>query len=390
MHIAYLHYLYGDASALNHVRQFAAAARQLGHRVDIHDMNLAPPPEAEGEGPPPSLPRRLRSALKGRLARYLHEPKEVLWNPLYVRREMALLGPEPPDVLLVRDHTLTASCPTVARRLGIPLVIEVNAPAAEAGLYLDEYLHLPWISEALEGWKLRRAQAITTVSGALRDFLAEQHGLPPEKFTVVPNGADLERFHPRLAPDPSLPADFRGDFPVVGFVGSFEKWHGTDLLASMAARVGRERPETRFLFVGDGPERDVVTQATAELGPRIHFTGRVEHARVPSLVAAFDIGVVAEAGFYMSPLKLFEWMAAGRAAVAPRYGPLEEVIDHGVHGLLFEPRDQDALAVAVVRLLDDSELRQRLGQTAAERAHASLGWRDNARRVLEACAAARG
>lgn len=387
MHIAYLHYLYGDASALNHVRQFAEAARQLGHRVDVHAMNLGPSVD-DGDGGPPapsSVGQRLRGVLKRHLGYFLHEPKELVWNLTYMRRETELLRREPPDVLLVRDHTLTASAPTVARRLGLPLVIEVNAPAAEAGLYLDDYLHLPWISEWLEGHKLRRADAVTVVSGALRDFLVKQHGLSPDTFDVVPNGADLERFHPELPSDPDLPDNLRGDAPVVGFVGSFEKWHGTDLLAAMVCRVGEARDDVHFLLVGDGPERVDVERATAGLGDRVHFTGKVPHSRVPGLVAAFDVGVVAEAGFYMSPLKLFEWMAAGRAAVAPCYGPLEEVIDDGVHGLLFPPRDIDTLCGAVLRLLDDGALRQRLGRAAAERAHGSLSWQDNARRVLAAC-----
>ena len=389
MHIAYLHYLWGEVSALNHVRQFAAAARQLGHRVDVHAMNLAPPHDPVTDGGPPPWSRRLREALKRRLARYLHEPKEVLWNPLYVRRETALLVDDPPDLLLVRDHTLTASCPTVARRLAVPLVIEVNAPAAESGLYLDEYFHLPWVSEALERWKLRRADAVTVVSGALRDFLVEQHSLPPDKFAVVPNGADLERFHPDLEPDPELPPAFRGDAPVVGFVGSFEKWHGTDLLAAMCRTVGEARPEARFLLVGDGPERVAVEEALRPFGDRVLFTGMVPHDRVAPLVAAFDVGVVAEAGFYMSPLKMFEWMAAGCAVVAPSHGPIAEVIDDGVHGLLFPPRDSGALATTVERLLDDPDLRRRLGRAACEKARASLSWVDNARRVLEACEQAR-
>jgi glycosyltransferase involved in cell wall biosynthesis len=330
----------------------------------------------------------VRSTLKRHFGRYLHEPKELLWNPLYVRKETALLSPEPPDVLLVRDHSLTASCVRVSRRIRRPLVIEVNAPAAEAGLFLEEYFHLPFIDERLERYKLHAAHAITVVSGALKDFLIERHRLSPEKVHVVPNGADLERFDPQTPADPTLPAGF-AEGPTVGFVGSFEVWHGSGLLAQMAHRVGTRRPETRFLFVGDGPEAPNLRRATESLGERVHFTGRVEHQRVPGLVAAFDVGVVAAAGFYMCPLKLIEWMAMDRAVVAPRQGPLEELIEDGKEGLLFEPNNPEALTQAVLRLVDDPELRQRLGRTAGERARGSLSWTHNARRVLDACQEAR-
>lgn len=383
MHLAYLHYLYGDDTAHHHVRQFAEAARDLGHRVDVHGMNLGPP-DGEGNGGPPPLARRLRDWLKKRLGYLLHEPKELFWNLRYLRRETELLAPEPPDVLLVRDHALTASCVPVARRLGVPLVLEVNAPAAESGLFLDQYLHLPWIGGWLEGWKLRRADGVTVVSTALEEHLVARHRIGAEKVAVVPNGADLHRFHPGVDPDPELPADFRGR-PVVGFVGSFHKWHGTELLGRMARAVGAARADARFLFVGDGPEAGALHRDAAELGDRAAFTGRVPHARVPGLVAAFDVGAVAAAGFYMCPLKVIEWMAAGRAVVAPCQGPLRELIDDGVHGLLFPTGDADALAAAVVRLVDDPDLRRRLGRAAAERAHATLSWTDNARRVLTVC-----
>lgn len=384
MHIAYLHYLTSDASGLHHVRQFAEAARRLGHRVDIHAMNFHyQVDDSDGPSPPPSLAQRLRRRLKRRFARWLHEPKEFLWNFKYVRREVELLSAEPPDLLLVRDHIPTASCVTTARRLGLPLILEMNAPAEELRLFLDAYVHYPLIPDRLERHKVHGADAITVVSGALRDYLVDKHRVTPDKFTVNPNGGDLQRFHPEVPVDDALPDSWAGQGPVVGFVGSFETWHGSGLLATMASRVGRLRPQCRFLFVGDGPQRHHLLSATADLGDRAHLTGWVDHHRVAGLVAAFDVGVVAAAGFYMSPLKVVEWMAAGRAVVAPRQGPLQELIDDGVHGLLFTPDDADALIDCVLRLVDDAALRRRLGTAAHRRVRDSLTWKHNAERVLE-------
>ncbi len=388
MFLAYLHYLYGGDTALHHARQFSEAARDLGHRVDLHAMNRAPDDSEPGGSARSGLGGRLRQLLKRRFSYLLHEPKELLWNLPYVLEETRRLRADPPDVLLVRDHHITSSCVVVARRLGVPLVLEVNAPAAEAGLFMDQYLHIPRLSEALEGWKLRAAHGVTVVSGALKSFLVDAHGLDPSKVEVVLNGADIARFRPEVEPDADLPDAFRRG-PVIGFVGSFETWHGTDLLAALARDVGEKRPDACFLFVGDGPEASSLREATAGLGSRVVFTGRVEHRRVANLVAAFDIGVVARAAFYMCPLKALEWMAAGRSVVAPRQGPLEELIDDGIHGLLFEPGSAEALSAAVLRLIDDPELRTRLGAAAAERAHGSLSWRDNARRVVATCEAAR-
>lgn len=204
---------------------------------------------------------------------------------------------------------------------------------------------------------------------------------------MVPNGADLAAFHPFLRPDPEVRAAF-GERPVVGFVGSFQKFHGAALLAEMALAVGVARPEARFLFVGDGPEAAAVRERTAPLGARMWFTGRVPHERVPALVAGFDVGVLPETAFYASPLKVIEWMAAGKAVVAPGYGPLAEVLADGETGLLFPPRDRDALVAAVLRLIDHPAQRRALGQAAAVRARAALSWEHNAERVLSVCESA--
>jgi glycosyltransferase involved in cell wall biosynthesis len=485
MRIAYLHYLYGDDTALHHVRQFAAAAAALGHQIEVHAINLAPPPlTLPPLAPPPVRPgaaagssrrpaatvtRRLRWAARQRLGRYLHEPKELVWNALYVHHELALLAASPrPDVLLVRDHALTASTAVVASRLGLPLVYEINAPAAELALYFDEHLHLPLVAGWLEGFKLRRADAVTTVSTALREHLLVRHrlrGWAADKIVVVPNGADLAAFRPDNEPSAlargllgigagnSGGAECAGESgrarraadtgcvsatgparavggergmlmaarvveasganeangganganggggdghgtgageAVIGFVGSFQKFHGVELLADMALRVAALRQRVRFLLVGDGPGAAAVRHRLAPLGERVVMTGAVPHAAVPGLVAAFDVGVLPETSFYACPLKVIEWMAAGKAVVAPRHGPLGEVLVDGEEGLLFPPRDLGALVAAVVRLVDRPALRRRLGAAAAARAGASLAWTDNARRVVAVLDQARG
>ena len=383
MHIAYLHYLVADDTARHHVRQFADGVRSLGHQIEVFAMNLHP---ADGGGAAGlrSISSGVRSALKRRLGRYLHEPKELLWNVRYVWRELALLKVARPDVLLVRDHLFTASCVPVARWLKLPLVLEVNAPAEESGLYLEEYVHLPRVPDWLEGYKLRRADGVVVVSSSLKDLFKNKYGLADERILVVPNGADPALFQSSVAPSGAI-AGFSCDGPVVGFVGSFHRWHGVKLLCRMIREVSTACPRARFLLVGDGPEAGEVRELVRALPGRVVLTGRVAHDRVPALVAAFDVGVMPESNFYGSPLKVIEWMMAGKAIVAPGYAPLLDVIDSGVHGLLFPPGDGGALVREVLRLLGDPGLRQRLGKAAATRAGASLSWRDNARRVLEAC-----
>jgi glycosyltransferase involved in cell wall biosynthesis len=383
--IAYLHYLSHDDSALTHVGEFARAARDLGTVVDVYAMNAdVEPGAALASVSPSSSPRR---SLKRRLSRYLHEPKDLVWNWRHLRKERRILGTSPPDVMLVRARLLTASFLVTARRLGLPVVLEVNAPVLESSVYKREYFHLPYIPSALERWQLAAADAITVVSSSLKSYFVDRYRLPPAKLTVVPNGADVTRFRPDVVPDPIR---WRGDGtgPIVGFVGSFQEFHGVDMLARMIDRVARERPRVRFVLVGDENKAEALRPTIGRLGDRVFLAGRVPHHRVPALVNAFDIGVLPETAFYCSPLKVVEWMAAGRAIVAPRYGSLTDLIDHEVEGLLFPPRDEDALLAAVLQLVDDAERRRTLGAAARKRAVASLTWRANAQRVIETCRAA--
>jgi glycosyltransferase involved in cell wall biosynthesis len=380
MHLAYLHYLQDNDTALHHVRQFTRAARELGHRVDVHAIRAASP------SPPASRAQRDSSRGRGRspLGRYFREPKELASSFFHHAREMRSLANCRPDVLLVRNHSLTASFLWTAARTGLPLTVEVNAPRLEALLYDQVHLHVPLLPDWLQARKLTRADSVVTVSSALRDHLISRYRLDHQRFVVSPNGADIDLFRPGIPPDAEVRSRF-GDAPVVGFVGSFSKWHGVDLLVEMTREVAERRPQARFVYVGDGPDLEALRVATAHLEPRAQFLGRVPHDRVPALVAAFDIAAMPESNFYGSPLKVLEWMAAGRAVVAPAYGPLREIIDSEREGLLFEPRNREELVGAILRLVDDSGLRQRLGAAAARRVRDHLTWKDNAERVLNAC-----
>ena len=384
MRIAYVHYLQAGDTALNHVRQFVSAAEALGHEIHAFPLNSSPGPGASPDSRS-AISTRVSDFLKQHFRFYLHEPKQLLLNLPHILRLRRSLEECEPDVLLLRTHLLTFSPLLAGRSLGLPLVLEINAPVLEKKTYGGHYLRLPLLPEAVERWNCRHADMITTVSSTLADYLRSTHELPGSKVIVVPNGADLELFGAHVAADRELSEEIPDDSPVVGFVGSFHKWHGPEILADMILRVSRSRPEVFFLIVGDGPGRQEVLDKVGSLGPRVVFMGSVPHARVPGLVAAIDIGVMPESNFYGSPLKVIEWMAAGKAVVAPAYGPLTDVIEDGVDGLLFPPQDTDALVAAVVRLIDDPEYRKTVGGQAATRVATTLTWRHNAARVMEAC-----
>jgi glycosyltransferase involved in cell wall biosynthesis len=149
--------------------------------------------------------------------------------------------------------------------------------------------------------------------------------------------------------------------------------------------VARLRPQCRFVLVGDGPELARLRGGVAKLNGQVLTTGRVHHDALPGIVAAFDVAIAPGCGFYMSPLKIAEWMAGGRAIVAPDLGGVRDMIDDGRTGVLCDPMDVHAFVAAVLRLVDDPERRRSIGAAAAMRAREVLSWRHNASRVATIC-----
>jgi glycosyltransferase involved in cell wall biosynthesis len=193
-------------------------------------------------------------------------------------------------------------------------------------------------------------------------------------------GADTDRFHPGAAgplsfvPPPGI---------VAVFAGAFRSWHGAIHLAR-AIRLLRERGNRNVsaLGIGDGPERGVV-QAEAGALDRVVFTGAIPHDRMPAALAAAHVGVAPfdlgahkplSLGFYWSPLKMFEYMAAGLPVVAPAAARIPQLVGHGIEGLLYDPADPTALAHALEQLTD-AQLRTRLGAAARQRAVKEYSWK---------------
>ncbi len=211
------------------------------------------------------------------------------------------------------------------------------------------------------------------VTGVLADILVAS-GVDRRKITVVPNGVDLARYAAR-------PARVDPGSITLGFVGFVRPWHGLDgVIEGMAGGPAN----VRLVVVGDGPAVPHLVAQSNRLGlaDRVRFTGLVQPHDVPSVVAGFDIALQPSATAYASPLKIFDYMAAGCAIAAPDQPNIREVLAHEETALLFPPDGSGAMWTAVERLIADPALRQRLGATArAMLEQRDYTWAGNARRV---------
>jgi glycosyltransferase involved in cell wall biosynthesis len=289
-----------------------------------------------------------------------------------------------PELIYERYAPFGVAGSLVARRLGIPHVLEVNAPLAWEG---ERYRRqaLAEAAQTLEGAAFATTSRIVAVSTELKAILVSQ-GVSPGKIDVVPNGVDVELF------DPSGDAwtEAGSGQIVVGFVGSLKPWHGIKLLVESFRSAAAARPDLHLLVVGDGPEARHVDALAAELVGRVTRVAGVPHAEVPRYLRGMAVAVAPYMPlerFYYSPLKVLEYMAAGRAVVASGLGQVTALLCHEETALLVPPGDAGALTEALLRLADDPDLRGRLG-AAARREAGRHGWESRATDILAVVRAA--
>lgn len=333
-------------------------------------------------GPAPGLASRLaearaRAALRAN--RRLHD---------------ALVADGPFDLVYERYSLWSAGAIAYASGVGgCTSLLEVNAPLIEEQAAWRE-LPLPRVAQRLASWLFRHADGLLAVSPGVADWLGGFAGAT-SRIEVVPNGVDLARFAPR-DPDCTAAGPAPAQRPItIGFVGTLKPWHGLPTLIDAWARLRASGVDARLLLVGDGPERETLTAGLRSLGLAAHaeLTGAVAPDRIPALLARMDIAVAPyppRDDFYFSPLKLYEYLAAGLPVVCSRVGHLDQVIRDGHDGLLFPAGDAAALATTLARLAAAPGLRKRLGRNGRERVEKGHSWDSVAQRILALASEATG
>ncbi len=209
------------------------------------------------------------------------------------------------------------------------------------------------------------------VSSAVKIHLEDDFRMSPDRIRLIPNGIDLSRFPPAASVETKRrrkeEMGLDGKKPVVGTISRLVGIKGHECLLRAAPAILAERPETQFFLVGEGPaEREL-----RELCRRLALEGKIRFrpgiADTALALTAMDVFVFPslEEGLGIS---LLEAMACGLPAVASRVGGIPDLIRNENEGLLVPPGDADALAKAVLRLMKDEKLREKLGGNARRRA----------------------
>lgn len=362
----------GHKGASVHVRELTRALIRAGAEVVVAAPRVAPEgdvleADAELTAIAPVLPKSLKESADVRAAMSA-QAAEVL----VLARKHAV------DGIYERLSLFSDAGVRAAAHLGIPHVLEVNAPLREEAARFRTLPHQELAAE-VEREVLSATARVLVVSPALADY-AVAGGAARASVEVVPNGVAGD------VPIATATADGAGEQFTVGFAGSLKPWHGIEVLVAAAEEAATRAPTLRFEIVGDGPLAHLIDDSALP-ADRLRLLGALPHRATLERIATWDAGLAPYLpldGFYFSPLKVLEYMAAGVCPVASALGELPELLGEGSRGVLVPAGDADVLAGSLVALAGNPARARALG--AAARAHvvAHRGWDANATRILAA------
>ncbi len=217
----------------------------------------------------------------------------------------------------------------------------------------------------LSRWKYRQVDCFICASEAIRQMLVGD-GIPDDRTVTVHEGIDLDRV---AAAPPARPHEefwLPHEAPLVGNVAALVPHKGQRHLIDAAALVVRQVPDARFLIAGEGELRPALEKQIKDGRLEKHVILAGFRPDVLSLHKSFDIFVLSSTTEGLGT-SLLDAMACGKPIVATAAGGIPEVVEDGVTGLLVPPKDERALAAAIVRLLKDRGLREQLGAAALAR-----------------------
>lgn len=322
---------------------------------------------------------RLRETIDGITYYRTNKPeptKRALAKELYCmyQRILEVARAESADLIHAHSPILTG-LPSwlAARRLGLPCVYEIRSlwedAAVERGDITEQSMRYR-LTRAGETFLAKHVDAVCCICDGLVNDLVER-GVNPGKIHLAPNGVESSRFSVRPpAPEIQRRFNFAGK-TVVGYIGTFFGFEGVvDLVHALAKIMQQGRDDVAGLIVGTGVTYDECHEVAKSYGlaDRIVHPGKVAPDLVEQMYSVIDVLAYPRRSMrvteLVTPLKPLEAMAMQKAVIGSDVGGIRELVTDEVTGLLHRAGDIDDLAAKILRLVDDGELRRRLGVQA--------------------------
>lgn len=317
----------------------------------------------------------------------------------YNLKVLKFCGDKKVDAVYQRYNGFSFCGAYFAKSRNIPLILEYNSSDVwttkywkqDGGFFMnaakalyDRLLKIP-IIRIVENYNIRNAALIVVVSDVLKNNITKA-GVDPGRILVNPNGVDPEKYSPNVDGSEIIARYGLDRKTVLGFIGTFGQWHGTENIVRAYGEFLHDYPDqrekTRLLMVGDGVRMRATRQIVEEYGMEdcILFTGLVPQDEGAKHLAACDILINATvpspdgSEFFGSPTKVFEYMAMGKAVICSAAGQMARILTHKKNAYLVRPGDVRELADSFRILIKDRNLRDKLGAAARTEVAQKYTW----------------
>ena len=311
------------------------------------------------------------------------EAMELSYNLSGMRKLGTAIRVKRPDLIYERYAFFNMAGAWTSKRFGIPLIVEVN----ELSGYdrVREQVMVP-LAQKIERAVFRQAALIIVVSKFLKDKIAALIQ-DDKKILVVPNGVSNSWLDAHFSQDDLITRRREIGLEnkrIIGFVGGLTHWHNFDFLLDVLQQLKTQYPDLVLLIIGDGPLRESIMGGAEKrnLKDAVIITGRIAHQAVRQYIELFDAAVIPHSNQYRSPIKLFEYMGAGKPVVAASTEPIEAVIKNGEAGFTFLPSDLDDAVSKLTMVFSDNRLAEETGERAKKTIKQHYLWEQHATGIL--------
>ena len=356
-----------------HIAEIVNALKELGHEI----VKVEPGSINQKEfGKSASGVQGLRDNLPG----FVHEILEFCYTFYDFIKLIKTIRQHRPDCIYERHNLYFPSGIWVKKIFKLPLISEVNSPLYEER-EKNNGISLKAFARWTERYVWKNADHILPVTQVLADIIAKE-GISKDKMTVIHNGINLKHFPwPPIVSEDIIQQYQLENKLILGFVGFVREWHRLDRVLDAIAAHPEEN--WHLFLVGDGPGRIPLEKHAAQLGltDRMTITGIVSRESMPQYQSVFDLALQPDVTPYASPLKLFEYMALGKAILAPNMDNIKEILTADKNALLFD--NEVDFQEKLIHLCRSSDLRKKIGDNAKVTIEEKgFYWLENARKVV--------
>ena len=323
-----------------------------------------------------------------------NEYPNLAFSQAYAKKSTSILKNHPPKFLYERYSCGSLSGVQLAQQFQVPLILEYNGSEVWIGKNWGSPFHHEKLFLDIETLNLQAAQLIVVVSQVMKDELT-QRGISAKKILVNPNGVNPDIYSPKIDGNSIRKKLNCQEKCILGFIGTFGKWHGAEVLAQSFAALIKNYPLYRetlhLMMIGEGLTLSQVKETIKKnnLESLVTLTGTIPQENAPPYLAACDILVSPHvpnsdgSKFFGSPTKLFEYMAMGKGIIASDLEQIGEILDHKKTAYLVKPGDQTDLIQGLKTLIDHPDLRKTLGQNARKEVTKNYTWKNHTHKIIE-------